>query len=114
MEPLTYTIESNDDHYIECKVKITHTPETDALIKEQVEFWMGWEGRVKKKGYTNVFLQNLTKMAYVFSRDYSLNGIIRRIGESEGWYPVDGSVGIELLEFEYESPDWDELQISQQ
>jgi hypothetical protein len=60
------------------------------LIKEMVEFWSGWEDDLCENG-VSAWLKQLG--AFILHN--------RRIPkDDEGWAPLDGSMGIEILEWD--------------
>ncbi len=70
------------------EIEIDH-PKADPLIKEMVQFWMGWEKKYKANGndYTKTWLMMLVKRVLHNTPPDPTD---------EGWIPLDGSQGIEL------------------
>lgn len=70
-------------------------------IVEMVEFWANWKTDLKENGndYVKTFLKKLCYKVLCLEVEYQCNesGIIRKINEEEGYYPIDGSVGIKLI-----------------
>ena len=98
-----YHIE-NDDLTWEMTVRIDHE-KADKPIKEMVEFWGGWKEKLKDSDgdYTKAFLKMLGVECYkiLVAEDLTIDGLIRRFStkeQKEGWYQMDGSDGIEILD----------------
>lgn len=74
------------------RVEIDDSETARAAIKEMVEFWAWWETALAKDGgdYTRCWLRKLAH--YILA-----NGQPPR--DEEGWYPLDGSKGVKLLNF---------------
>lgn len=74
-------------------------------IKEMVEFWSEWEEKLAehKGNYTRTWLAMLAR------------SILRNAGppgkDEEGWYPLDGTYGIKLVEWEAAEHDEDLISI---
>lgn len=70
-------------------------------IVEMVEFWSNWKTDLKENGndYVKAFLKKLCCKVLCLEVEYQCNeeGIIRKINEEEGYYPIDGSIGIKLI-----------------
>ncbi len=71
-------------------IDIASTPRAMEAIREMVEFWMGWERKLKhtEGDYTKCWLIQLAR--YVLQHGETPEG-------SEGWYPLDGSYDIKLI-----------------
>jgi hypothetical protein len=70
-------------------------------IEEMVEFWANWKTDLKENGYDYIktFLKRLCCKVLCLQVEYCTNqeGIIRLINREEGYYPIDGSIGIKLI-----------------
>ncbi|MHB8209121.1 DUF2528 family protein [Mucilaginibacter sp.] len=96
----------------------TKLPEdTKWAIKEMVEFWGWWQERLDRNegDYTKTFLQQLAReINYIqVEYDYNLRGVIEEFENREGWFKMDGSLGIEILsidDFEMEYHDYEVME----
>ena len=100
--------------YFELKVEIDYdkvlpepfkqTKTVESIIKETVEFWHGWEEVLKEHNgdYIKAFLFYLGKHSFreLQNTAYSLDGLIDHFSKEEGWYPVDGTMGITIIDFD--------------
>jgi hypothetical protein len=70
-------------------------------IKEMVEFWTGWEGRLEDNNgnYLETFLIQFAREIFIFQAEhsYNLGGVIEAFASREGWAKMDGSQGIKIL-----------------
>lgn len=94
------TVEIDFDY----ELKKIHFPNIDTTmdaIKEMVEFWASWKSNLKENGndYVKAFLKNLCYKVLCIEVEYRTNeeGIIRLMNKEEGYYPIDGSIGIKLI-----------------
>lgn len=89
---------------IVARVEVSDTDVARGAIKEMVEFWMGWEMELDRDGgdYTRCFLRRLTNYILTFGEPPQ---------ETEGWYPLDGSWGIKVLESSPWEFDTDQISI---
>ena len=73
-------------------VEINHLL-ADEIIKEMVEFWNGWEGRLEQErgNYTHTWLKSL---AIYFLHSNTLPN------NDEGWYPFTDESGIRVIRTE--------------
>lgn len=86
-----------------CELEIDEEKATP-YIKEMVEFWYGWEAKLKLNNgnYIETWLKMLTRFI-VFNK--------RLPGDTEGWYDIEKeNYGIKLLFWTY--PDLDDSNIS--
>lgn len=78
------------------------TTTTERVIKDMVEFWSGWQWRLKDmhNDYTLVFLKQLTAeiIGKIATNNYNLEGVIAHFKNAEGWVQMDGSAGIKILD----------------
>lgn len=106
-----YTVEL-PFHDWECEIEINlsvkgtfpgQTEQFDAerVMKESVEFWAYWESRLEANNgdYTKTFLQLTARSIYfrMCKNNYSISGLIKDFADSEGWYPMDGSMGVRII-----------------
>jgi len=75
------------------------------FIKEMVEFWAGWESLLAdfNGDYLKAFLKMLGAecLQLMITEDYTLEGLIGAFDQSnqkEGWCPLDGTYGIEIID----------------
>jgi hypothetical protein len=70
-----------------------------------VEFWMGWEFRLKMNdgNYVKTFLQQLAVGAIQTQmiNSYNVRGVVREYDSKEGWYPMNGDYGITIIDVGY-------------
>ena len=101
---MTYTLSYDDQPLAE--VEICESHKSSQAILEMVEFWSGWEDRLKRaKGdYTLCWLRMLANQLLLEGRSVALRDI-------EGWAPLDGSYGIKLTHFWPWEPDEDLITI---
>jgi hypothetical protein len=94
-------------------VTIDHSILTDEKLHEINNFWSGAQERLRA-ARGNICKAVLTMLALHAFRmtitDLDPEGRLRR-GEEEGWPPLDGSYGIQLLSLDYFELDEDELTI---
>ena len=85
MNTKTYTL--TYDYQELATVTINQNPETARLIEEMVQFWRNWEDALRAAGgdYTVCWLR---KLAWFILRHGSAPK------DEEGWFPLDGSLGI--------------------
>jgi hypothetical protein len=84
-----------------CKVQIDHDhPKFELALAEMVEFWSGWEDvLVDNHGdYLRAFLKMLGAHVAYLAMEWNIHGVKAQLIEQEGWYPLDGSYGIELID----------------
>jgi hypothetical protein len=100
-------------NYWECKIEIADTEQTQAAIKEMVEFWGGWEQRLKFNdgNYTMTFIKDIAPIILDLSKEWNFQGILDQFKEMEGYYELNGSQGITLLEVDHLSYDEDDFYI---
>ena len=80
-------------------------------IKGMVEFWSEWKERLEenKGDYVQTFLKQCGAWFCGESLNLSMFGIIQEYNNKEGWTPIDGSHGVQLLSRdvpEYEHEDF--------
>lgn len=83
-------------------------------IKEMVEFWHGWEKRMKDNNdnYTSIFLKQLGFEVFyqIMSEGYNLTGILYLFSEGhEGWCRMDGTFGITIISVDESDIDEDDF-----
>ena len=75
---------------------------TEMAIKMMVEFWSGWQWKLKDNhnDYTLLFLKNLTAeiIGEIAENNYNLQGVLSHFRNAEGWCRMDGSAGITILD----------------
>lgn len=83
----------------EADVLIEDTPETLEKMKEQLLFWMGGQQWIDDEDgdVEMAYLKMLTRTILPLSMDYNLFGIVEKISDREGWYPIDGTHGVKLI-----------------
>lgn len=74
------------------------------IIKEMVEFWMGWEDALNENDgdYTRTWLKNLA--LFIMRRGMLPDG-------DEGWAPLEGSMGISVVKWDRWEPDKEMIDI---
>ncbi len=99
-----------ETHEIEYELLPLATVEVDESlaagpIKEMVEFWMNWEESLAANGgnYTTTWLKSL---GMFILRNH------RPPKDDEGWYPLDGTHGIRLVDFTPWEPDEDGVSVN--
>ena len=103
MSKKTYQVEYGPTWW-ECTIAIDHSPEVDARIKEMVEHWTGYKGRLadNKGDYTKTFLQDLAReINYIQAEyNYNLEGVIGEFDNRDGYYKMDGTMGITIVDID--------------
>lgn len=91
--PVRETFFINYDLEPVVEIRITDRAKADPAIKEMVEFWSGYEDRLReaKGDYTQAFLGYVARFCCRNNRPPGK--------DDEGWYPLDGSHGIETADF---------------
>jgi hypothetical protein len=99
----------------ECMIKIDHghvitvggTEEKwsiDRAMQEMIIFWSDGKERLKlnEGDITKTFLQQLAReICFILADyDYSLEGLIEKFNDREGYWPMDGSNGITIMEID--------------
>jgi len=94
------TIQIDFSHILEKYSKEKPFTVEDA-IKSMVEFWSGHEAILEEEegNYTTAFLRMIARSIFyeMCSKNYSLEGIIARYDDREGWYKMDGSEGFKII-----------------
>ena len=72
-------------------------------IKEMVEFWVEWEDKLSicNNDYVLTFFRMLGCAVIEQAVNWSTGGIIKYFNNAEGWYPLNGSYGITILNVNY-------------
>lgn len=103
MAKISYTV-TYDPTYWSFTVTIEdefNDKQTLDIIKQMVEFWSDWEQRLDENDgdYTMAFLQQLGKEAFLIAveNNYNTVGVVDEFNSREGWYPMDGSMGITIV-----------------
>ena len=80
-------------------VEIDGKPETLELMKEQLLFWMGGQGRINtaKGNIEQAFLKMLGQFLIYESIGHTLEGVLCAIDEAEGWASLRGKYGVKLI-----------------
>lgn len=85
------------------------------VVKSLVEFWSGWEQRLasNKGDYIKTFLQQLASevISLVAANNWTLDGVLDEFSDKDGYCPMDGSCGIEILHTDEFSFEDDEFQV---
>lgn len=88
-------------------------------IQEMVEFWSGWENRLSFNDgdYVKTFLKlTASTVQWIsISDNYNTWGVRFSFTDREGWYPMDGSHGINILtnsRFEWDDDDFEVEEVS--
>lgn len=80
----------------------------NAIIDTMLEFWIGSQKRIDENDGDKIktFLKQLCEktMRLVTSENLSMRGLLEEFEEAEGWCKMDGSKGIEIVDFE--EPDF--------
>lgn len=81
--------------------------------KESVEFWNGHKERLERNDgdYIKTFLNSIAPDIIALSASHSLYGIQNKIADMEGYFPIDGNCGIELVAVDEFTFDTDRLTI---
>lgn len=70
-------------------------------IQQQVEFWYGWEQKLKRNDgdYVKTFLQQLGSHVQdiALGTGYNTWGVKEEFNSREGWAPMNGLAGINIL-----------------
>ncbi len=92
------------DFDMEFKVGKTETMKTTQAIKEMVEFWSGYLERLSlnKGDYLHTFLKSLAHEVFLIQLEGNWNteGVIDQFENREGWFNMDGSCGINIIDVE--------------
>lgn len=88
-------------------------------IKETVQFWSGWQDRldINDGDYVKTFIQQLASNVQwvALKNNYNTFGVRSEFADMEGWFEMDGSKGVTLLQhttIEYEDFEFDVHQTS--
>lgn len=98
----------------EAKIEID-TVKAEAVIKEMVEFWTGWEHRLylNDGDYIKTFLENLAQVIIRDSIEWNLQGVRRAFENREGWCKMDGTEGIKIIYIDRWTFDEDDFLITE-
>lgn len=112
-----YWIEVRIDHDKRTKTSCGQTEkDTQGWMFEMVSFWHDWEadieGELTYDSVIQLCLKNIAKRALQLSvsNDYTLKGIIRAFDHEEGFIPMDGTWGIEIIYesgFYFDAIEWE-------
>lgn len=90
---------------------------TADVIKAMVEFWTDWEFLLEMcdGDYTQAFLKQLANetLRIVCEHNCSVKGVIDQFKNREGWAPMNGTFGIEIMEVDYSEPDDTEFTVKE-
>ena len=69
------------------------------LMKSQLLFWMDGQQRIDREGgdIEQAYLKMLGEELIKYSMEYNFFGILNKFEDKEGWCPLDGSEGIQLM-----------------
>jgi len=89
---------SHRDLAWEAEVEVD-TEKSAPVIKEMVEFWLGWESRLEGHSgdYLSTFLAMLARELLIVVMEGGWGSRVSKFKNREGWYPLDGSQGITLV-----------------
>lgn len=92
-------------------------PSTFDRIREMVEFWAGWEKRLSWNhgDYVKTFLQMVGGRVQDMALSEGLDTwcIRSAFAKLEGWYPMDGSEGINILRHSTLVYDCDDFEVQE-
>ena len=94
----TYTI--SNDYIWESKLEIKEDQKTRDLIETQLLFFMTDEQielAVADNGLIETYLEQIAKSLITESMQWNKHGVIKAIGDYEGFLPIDGTMGVELI-----------------
>jgi hypothetical protein len=110
MNTKEYTITYNDRHQV--VVRIDHDVMTEAKLHEINSFWSDDDWRVRRAGSV---LHAVLKMLAAEVLRLSLlpwGDVVDQFNRGvEGWPPMDGSEGIELVRYDEMSYDADDMEV---
>lgn len=94
----TFTV-SHDWSGWKATLRILQDEETTETMREMLLFWSGGPDRIEdaEGDITEAWLVMFAERAFTLSWDAGLPCIKRSFEQAEGWAPLDGSCGIELL-----------------
>ena len=98
-----YKVEHNWNSEIYTVVEVDFDfPNVLEMMKEMVEFWSGWENRLgwNDGDYVKTFLQQVASWCWTPRLQYNPWGVRTYFDDREGWVPLDGSNGINILQSE--------------
>lgn len=89
------------------KMDETESWDMNRMIREMVEFWVGGEDRVVENNgdYVKTYLIQLCSLCIELYDSLGVKKLIQEVNDSEGYFNVDGSDGIKLIEFN--EPEFD-------
>lgn len=96
-------------------LEIDHSFENlDKNIKDMVEFWSGYLYKLKyeKGDYTRTWLKMLLTEILNNECGENISKQLEYFQNCEGFYPLDGSYGITLIDVSYPSFDEDDFNIT--
>jgi len=106
-----FKVTNNWDDDMNCVIEIDFNhPDVVDKIKNMVEFWSGWEDLLydNDEDYVKAFLKmtgaDIQRVA--LERDYNTQGVRSAYDDREGWYKMDGTDGITILQ--HSTIEWDE------
>lgn len=87
------------------------------MIKMMIEFWGDWQNSLSEAGndYVKCFLLMLAQESFRvgFFNKWNEHGLISHFEEAEGWSNMDGSHGIEIVNFDNISIEFDDLTLKE-
>ena len=89
------------------KMDETESWDMNRMIREMVEFWHGCEERLAENNgdYVKTYLIQLCSSCIELYDSLGVKKLIQEVNDSEGYFKVDGSDGIKLIEFN--EPEFD-------
>lgn len=93
------------------KLRINQDSDTIDTMREMLLFWSGGQSMIDdcEGDVQEAWLLLFAQVAIVLSLDFSVNGVRSQFENREGWAPLDGTCGIELIactELEFDSDDF--------
>lgn len=90
-------------------------PRVEDKIRQMVEFWAGWEHKLKvnEGDYLKTFLQQVASWCWSPRQTYNTWALVGWFNEEEGWFPLDGTHGITILQSETIEIEDGEFEVSE-
>jgi hypothetical protein len=99
----------------EASIQIDDSPATIEAMKEQLLFWTGGQTLIDDYDgdVTHAYIRQTAPIIIDLSRNKNTYGIIHELKNMEGFLPIDGSIGIKLVESESWEFAYDDFEVQE-